>query len=162
MRFAVCLALAVSLLAGCGGGDSPSEPQPVNVPFQRVNLTFASYAEGTYVLRTQAEFAAAWDAAPPIDPFSGERLPALPRPDVDFSRNMVVGISQGRDILCHHLTINSVTQVGTAFVVDYESDKEGASTLACVRPEYLADLVIVPNTATSVTFVLTKVPWPKP
>lgn len=129
--------MALALLASCGGGDDP--PPPQEVAFQSIqNQMTRSFPAGNYVFRTQAQMAAAWEAAPQQ---YGE---AKPMPVVDFSQSMVVGISLGTGIRCGVPIVTSVTLQGVSYLVSYKSNDSGSGTLACMHQWYLTDFVVVP------------------
>jgi hypothetical protein len=135
--------LAFAFLAGCGGGDSSSEP----VAFESLQDEMTrSFPTGTYVFRTQAEMAAAWNAAPQQ---FGE---AKPLPTVDFTQNMVVGISLGVGIRCNIPIIRKVER-SDVYVVSYTTNEDtGVTTLACLHQWHLTDFATVPASAGAVAF----------
>ncbi|MBG9390212.1 hypothetical protein [Caenimonas aquaedulcis] len=141
-RFAALALLA--MLAACGGGGET----PEDVAMQRLQEELTrSFPAGTYVFRSQAEMAAAWNAAPQ------EFGDAKPMPAIDFSQSMVVGISMGVGIRCFVPTITAVTRVGASYTVSYRAnDGSGGTTLACLHTWRLTDFVAVPAQPGTVAF----------
>jgi hypothetical protein len=95
-------------------------------------------------VRTAAEWKALWK----------DHAPAMKMPDVDFSKNMVVGIflgskpSEGYDV-----EIVGVREEGTDLVVEYVEKQPGRGTLAAQILTEPFHLVTVPRRAGTVRFI---------
>jgi hypothetical protein len=153
MNIRYVIPLVATLIAACGGGgDGGGESASQSVPLQDVTLTFfRSFAPGTYVLRSQAELASAWAAAPfvqfPIGIVTSE--PAMPT--YDFSKYSVVGLSDGVGKWCFAPRITNATSNGKDLVVHYFVPTTG--TLACMFNGPLIAFVLVPQVNGTVQFV---------
>lgn len=89
----------IGLVAGCSTVEprSASPAQGMRIPWQNLLPAYPvtrlwPWAE--YVARNETEWEAIWQAAHRMDP-SDEGVPRDGRPDVDFERYMVVGITRG-------------------------------------------------------------------
>lgn len=140
---AAALAIAASLVVGCGGSDS--DP----VPFVDVTSeVFGTYPFGNYTFRSQAELAAAWG------PFTQSGASATELPSFDFGSQMIVGVSLGVGVRCYIPTITSVVQSGSTLTVSWKSTwPDGFTTLACLHQWPLTDFVAVPQHQGRVVFV---------
>ncbi len=144
-------ALVLVLLAACGGD---SDPPPTPVPFQTLQLqTLPAFPAGTYDIRTQAAWTAAWTSAPQT--FEGDQFPSevKPVPAVDFQNYSVVGVSLGLGIRCYVPEIVEVSSKPGELIVKYRSNApSGPTTLACLHNWPLATFATVPRFQGSVTF----------
>lgn len=144
-------ALALVLLAACGGS---SDPPPTPVPFQTLQLqTLPAFPAGTYDIRTQSDWAAAWASAPQT--FQGDPEPSVakPVPAVDFQNYSVLGVSLGQGIRCYIPEIVDVSSKPGELIVKYRSNApSGPTTLACLHNWPLATFATVPKFQGSVTF----------
>ena len=145
-------ALLLAFLGACGGSD---DPQPTAVPFQTLQLqTLPSFPAGTYDIRTQAEWNAAWTSAPQT--FQGDPTPSAPKPlpAVDFQSYSVVGVSLGEGIRCYVPQIVDVSSRPGELIVKYRSNApSGPTSLACLRNWPLATFATVPRFQGAVSFI---------
>lgn len=140
---AAAVALAASLLVGCGG----SEAEPV--AFTNVTSdVFGAYGQGTYALRSQADLAAAWA------PFTQSGQGATELPIFNFDSAMVVGVSLGVGVRCYIPTVVRVVRSGDTLTVSWKSTwPNGPTTQACLHQWPLSDFVAVPPHQGEVRFV---------
>lgn len=147
----VALALAAGsalAITACGGGGDDGAPE---LGFSR--LTAANYSvwpQQSYVVRSAAQWQAAWDAYEP----GANPKPA--RPEVDFGTQMVVGLSLGwGPDGCHRVQMRRIVNALAEVRVEYVhtrgiSPPAIACTLAIVP---LTDFVSVTRSDKPVRFV---------
>jgi hypothetical protein len=144
-RTVLVLALA-STLCACGGGDEDFEP--VELPQQRIRAPWAyTSLRETYVVRNDAQWQSTWNLHLP-------RSEAYVRPQIDFSRFMVVGITRGSaPDTCHSVSITRATETRDDIRVEFEQTgpRPGYGCGQAVVP--LTDFVIVPVSDKPVNFV---------
>jgi LPS sulfotransferase NodH len=142
--FAIGLALAG--LAACGGGE----------PFQLRELSTARVSASwaptdlrqTYALRSDAEWQAAWQAHAP------RTTPPAQRPAVDFSRQMVLGLTQGSGPNgCHGLSIRRVVEQAEQVEVQYAVTVPTGSVACPQAIVPLTDFVVVERIDKPVVFL---------
>lgn len=140
-RFFVAAAALLGLFA-CGGGEEAQE-----IPLVQVQAAwYASWPVRQYVVRTQADWEAAWSEPVTI----GNPRPALP--EIDFSSNGVLGVSNGWGG-CRSFRVKSVYRAGNDYVVRYGTSDPPPFTgcAAVLVPE--VSLVLVPQPIGRVDFV---------
>lgn len=151
-RRAVVSLLAVAPLAwalsACGGSGTADVTTAVDVPFVRLQALWpAQSVEQTYVIRTEAEWAAAWSVHEPLI------VPPIPRPSVDFGRDMVLGLSRGSGPNgCHGLTIVRVVEEASQRVVHFRLSEPTAQQMCTQVIVALTDFVTVPRSDKPVVF----------
>jgi len=137
--------LLAAAVASCGGGD---DPQPVS--FESTGQSFyRSFPPGEYVIRSQAELAAAWATAP-FDSYPHGPQTEPPMPSYDFQRNSVVGVSRGVGRGCFTPYIRQVLTDGRNMIVRYTAPTASTSACLYVAPE--VTFVLVPRVEGQVTF----------
>jgi hypothetical protein len=144
-RHVLFAALAATQLIACGGGD---DTEPVELPRQRVQA-FWSYTDlkENYVVRTEAQWQATWAKH---QPRGSEDL----RPQIDFSRFMVLGVTRGTGPDgCHGLGISQVTERSDDIRVEFWQSRPTGTMICTMSLVPLTDFVIVPASAKPVTFV---------
>jgi hypothetical protein len=101
----------------------------------------------TYVVRTEAQWQATWAKHQP-------RSTADVRPQIDFGRFMVLGVTRGTGSDgCHGLGITQVTERSDDIRVESRQARP-TRTMACTMSLVpLTDFVIVPASAKPVTFI---------
>ena len=152
MNFKLCMMLSLAALGACGdGGDVQSTP----VPFQTLDIPAPpAFTEGTYDLRTQPEWAAAWASS--REQFFGQLGPPTtrPPPTVDFQKDSVVGVSLGVGTRCYVPTIVDVSAKPMQLLVKYRSSgPSGPVSLSCAHPSPLVAFATVPKFDGTVVFV---------
>ena len=126
------------LLAGCltyGSSAPPSAP---------AELRFETVAKGSHSGITEERFIVARDSAE-FDVLWREHgvimEPPPPRPEVDFSREMLVGIFAGtRPTAGHAVTIDRIRAAGTGAIVSYRHeapDRSGMMLTVLTQPHHL-------------------------
>ncbi|MBE0548064.1 MAG: hypothetical protein IH627_10515 [Rubrivivax sp.] len=145
LRFLITVTL-VAVLAACGGSST----------FESVELSASRIAafwpttdlQETYVIRSDSEWQAAWQKHEP------QTYPKTERPQVDFSKNMVVGLSQGTGPNgCHGLSIRRVVEDEEEIRVEY-IHATGQPGLACTQATVaLTDFVVVSKSEKRATFI---------
>ncbi|MFM7705218.1 MAG: hypothetical protein ACKO6D_09970 [Rubrivivax sp.] len=140
------LALAATAgLCACGGG----EPfQPRELAMARVSTSWATTGlRQTYALRSDTEWRAAWQAHEP------RTTPAAERPVVDFSRQMVLGLTQGTGPNgCHGLSIRRVVEQADQVQVQYAVTLPTGSAACTEALVPLTDFVVVERLDKPVAF----------
>jgi LPS sulfotransferase NodH len=102
----------------------------------------------TYALRSDAEWQAAWAVHEP------RTTPAAQRPAVDFSRQMVVGLTQGSGPNgCHGLSIRRVVEQLDQVQVQYAVTVPTGSVACTQAIVPLTDFVIVERIDKPVVFL---------
>jgi LPS sulfotransferase NodH len=143
-RVAACLAAAA--LLGCGGGDNfvPRELAVTRLP---VSWATTDLRE-TYTVRSDAQWQAAWQAHEP------RTTPPAARPAVDFSRQMVLGLTRGTGPNgCYGLSIQRVVEHADQLLVHYAVSTP-SGTAACTQALVaLTDFVVVERLDKPVSFV---------
>ncbi len=138
--------LASAALVACGGGEGF---QPRELSMTRLGFAWApTELRQTYALRSEAEWQAAWQVhAPRTTP------PAAP-PAVDFSRQMVLGLTQGSGPNgCHGLSIRRVIEQAEQLQVQYAVTVP-ASDAGCTQAIVpLTDFVVVERLDKPVAFL---------
>ena len=138
--------LALAGLAACGGGE----------PFQLRELSTARVSASwaptdlrqTYALRSDAEWQAAWQAHAP------RTTPPAQRPAVDFSRQMVLGLTQGSGPNgCHGLSIRRVVEQAEQVEVQYAVTVPTGSVACPQAIVPLTDFVVVERIDKPVVFL---------
>lgn len=141
--------LAAVLSAACGGSE-PYQPRELN--FARINAFWPALdRKETYVVRSDAEWQTAWQLHEPLT------IPKTERPPIDFSRSMVLGITQGSGLSgCYGLLIRRVVEEETELRVEYsllEPKFELTPTFVCTTLLVpLTDFVEVPKSDKPVSF----------
>lgn len=128
---ALFIAIAAASLVACGGSDTF---QRRDIPMTRVNALWATTdLRQNYTIRTDADWRAVWQAHEP------PTLPPTEQPVVDFSSNMVLGVTLGSAPNgCHGLAIDRVIEEENQVRVEY--------SVATPAPNVLCVQVIVPLT----------------
>lgn len=144
-RHVLLTAFLATQIAGCGGGG---DSEPVDLPQQRVRAAWAyTNLSETYVVRTEAQWQATWAKHEP-------RSTGDVRPQVDFSRFMVLGVTRGTGPDgCHGLAITKVTEYSDDVRVEFQQSRPVPGMGCSMALEPLTDFVIVPTSAKPVTFV---------
>jgi hypothetical protein len=145
-RNALLLALLATQLCACGGGDGDFEP--VELPQQRIRASwdYTTLSE-TYVIRSEAQWEATWTRHQP-------RSPGDVRPQIDFSRFMVLGITRGTASSgCFDVRITKVIETGDDIRVEFQQSRPRPGSFCTASVEPLTDFVIVPASSKPVTFV---------
>lgn len=135
-RIRPMILLAAVLSAACGG----SEPyQPRELSFARIHAFWPAWdRKETYVVRSDAEWQTVWQLHEPLT------LPKTERPAIDFSRSMVLGITQGSGPNgCYGLLIRRVVEEETGLRVEYSLSEP----LSEPTPTFFCTTSIVPLTA---------------
>jgi LPS sulfotransferase NodH len=142
--FAIGLALAG--LAACGGGE-PFQPRELSTA--RMSASWApTDLRQTYALRSDAEWQAAWQAHAP------RTTPPAQRPAVDFSRQMVLGLTQGSGPNgCHGLSIRRVVEQAEQVEVQYAVTVPNGSVACPQAIVPLTDFVVVERIDKPVVFL---------
>jgi LPS sulfotransferase NodH len=141
----VAAGLAAAALLGCGGGDTFVPRELV------VTRLLASWAttdlRETYTVRSDAQWQAAWQAHEP------RTTPPAVRPAVDFSRQMVLGLTRGTGPNgCYGLSIQRVVEHADQLVVHYAVSTP-SGTAACTQALVaLTDFVVVERLDKPVSF----------
>jgi hypothetical protein len=141
-----CLALAG--LFGCGGGDAAA---PRELAMTRLSAAWATTdLRQTYALRSEAEWQAVWQLHEP------RTTPPAVRPAVDFSRQMVLGLTWGTGPNgCHGVAIRGVVDQADRVQVNYAVITPTGG-LACTEALVaLTDFVVVERLDKPVSFVQT-------
>jgi hypothetical protein len=141
------IGLALAGLAACGGGE-PLQPRELSMT--RVSASWATTdLRQTYALRSDAEWLAAWAVHEP------RTTPAAQRPAVDFSRQMVLGLTQGSGPNgCHGLSIRRVVEQPDQVQVQYAVTTAAAGGAGCTQVIVpLTDFVIVERIDKPVVFL---------
>lgn len=145
-RDALALGMALAgVLAACGGSDE----EPKDLPMQRISALWANTdVQQNYVLRTEADWQAAWARHLPI------LVPPPSAPRVDFSRDMVLGVSRGTGSSgCDGLSITKVVEEAAELRVDFARAAPPPSGIACATVMVsLTDFVVVRASAKPVRF----------
>lgn len=147
MRHVVpAIVLVVAAMVACGGGESF---QPRELPMTRLGVSWApTELRQTYALRTDAQWLAAWQTHEP------RTLPPAARPAVDFTRNMVLGVSQGSGPNgCHGLTIRRVVEHAAEVQVQFAVATPASAALCTQAVVALTDFVVVERSDKPVVFV---------
>lgn len=133
-RMSVLLAATAAGLAGCGGGGS----SVVEIVFSDLEGDFqGTWPVRNYVLRTDAEWQAAWNEHGVMT----NEIP--PRPVVDFNRYVLLGISRGL-ASCQSLLVRGVSLQDGRLVVRYQIVAPPAGTLCAAVLTPLIRFIIVP------------------
>lgn len=138
--------LLSAALVACGGGEGF---QPRELSMTRLGFAWApTELRQTYALRNEAEWQAAWLAHEP------RTTPPAMRPAVDFSRQMVLGLTQGSGPNgCHGLSIRRVVEQAEQIQVQYAVTVP-ASDAGCTQAIVpLTDFVVVERLDKPVAFV---------
>lgn len=146
-RITQAVSVGVLLLAGCGGGSSIAEPE--ELPTRRVQAVFAQpWPEATYVIRTDAEWQAAWAG------YASGLTPPPQRPAVNFAQDMLLGLSRGwGPDGCHSVRIKRVYEEATRVRVEFQHQR-GLTGVGCTLALVpLSDFVAVPRLGKAVVFV---------
>lgn len=132
-------------LSACGGSGTA---EVSDVPFSRLQVRWAAQPlQLTHVIRNDADWAAAWQVHQPLT------SPPTPRPVVDFSRDMVLGLSRGSGPNgCFGLTILRVVDEGAQLVVQYRVSEPPAQQVCTTVIVALTDFVTVPRSDQPVRF----------
>jgi len=143
-------ALCSGLLAACGGGSE--DPWPAELPFERVRQAtqFGDWPEQGYAFGTDAQWASAWAAY-----ISGRALGPVDRPEVDFSRRNLLGVSRGwGNNGCWGLNITRVVETAAQIRVEYVQSKgPAAPDMLCTQALVpMADFVTVPKSDKPVVY----------
>lgn len=141
---AACLAAAA--LLGCGGGETAALRE---LAMTRLPVSWATTdLRQTYTIRSDAEWQAAWQAHEP------RTVPPAARPAVDFSRQMVLGLTRGTGPNgCHGLSIQRVVEHAEQLLVHYAVSTP-SGTAACTQALVaLTDFVVVERLDKPVSFV---------
>lgn len=147
LRALVCATgFALAGLAACGGGE-PLQPRELSMT--RVSASWApTDLRQSYALRSDAEWQAAWQAHEP------RTTPPAQRPAVDFSRQMVLGLTQGSGPNgCHGLSIRRVVEQPDQVQVQYAvtTSAGGVGCTQVIVP--LTDFVVVERIDKPVVFL---------
>lgn len=141
--------LSMALLA-CGGSDPMT---PVNLPMARVEAWWPVLdLKQSYAIRDDAQWQRVWTAHEP------QTWPATERPQVDFSKSMVLGLSLGWGPSgCDGMSIRRVIEEQRELRVEYMSSPRTTTPpeiLVCTTALVpLTDFVVVPRSDKSVYFV---------
>lgn len=133
--------LLLALLGACGGG---SAGDPVTYQSLFSAFEFRVFAEGTHVLRTQAELETFWASG---SNWTGAFAPAQPagQPSIDFSRTTVVGITLGVGARCYIPEVLSVTRSGDTLTVAWRTNRDRQITTSACHSSYpLGNFLAVP------------------
>lgn len=142
-RTALVLALAATLCA-CGGGDDDFEP--VELPQQRIRAPWAyTTLSETYVVRSDTQWQSTWNLHLP-------RSSDYVRPQIDFSRFMVIGITRG-SATCRSVSITRVTETADDIRVEFQQSGPRPGYDCSFAVVALTDFVIVPVSDKPLTFV---------
>lgn len=101
--------IAISSLAACGGSDR----QPVPYQLLEGNV-YGDWAQSTYVIRSDTEWAAAWAA------HDSRMTPAPDRPQIDFASFTLLGLFLGWTGIGQFLSVVNVFGEGGKHVVEYQ------------------------------------------
>jgi hypothetical protein len=144
----IATAIAVASLSACGGADTF---QPRQLPITRITALWATTElRHTYVIRTDAEWRSAWQAHEPTTE------PPTERPAIDFTRNMVLGVTLGSGPNgCHGVSVRRVLEEQARVLVEYTVSvpPPGVGCIQAIVP--LTDFVVVDHIAKPVAFVRT-------
>jgi len=140
--------LAAVLSAACGGSE-PYQPRELN--FARIAAFWPALdRKETYVVRSDAEWQTVWQLHEPLT------IPKTERPPIDFSRSMVLGITQGSGPSgCYSLLIRRIVEEETELRVEYslsEPNFEPLIFLCATVMVPLTDFVEVPKSDKPVSF----------
>jgi len=125
-------------LASCGGGE------PEILPFRILTKDLQAWAPSTYVFRDEASWRNAWTTRP--GPPS-----SIPPPEVDFDRELVVGVSLGSASSSDSLQPVEVRRDGGVVTVAYRRVFTGGLGPADILP--LDFFLAIPRPADSVQFM---------
>jgi len=138
-------ASSIPVLQACGGGGGWQE---FELPLVRLQAFWPPKdLRRTYVLRTEAQWQAAWEAhEPPV-------WPAMTRPAIDFQRTMVLGLTLGSGPNgCWGMAIRRVVEEATSLRVEYASSEPRPGALCTQAIVALTDFVAVPQSDKPVRF----------
>lgn len=131
-----------------GGGGGPTATSPAAVPVRMLDWGTASQFDGT--VGANHELVAATPAA--WQQLYGAHRPDGTAPDVDFTRERVVGVILGRPTTGFHVALESVTLEGGTLVVTYveTAPPAGATPVAQLTQPYF--FAAVANRGAPVSF----------
>jgi hypothetical protein len=150
LRTSCSAALLCATLLGCGGAD---EAPPREWPLSRVQAWWSIQdLKQSYAIRSEADWQRVWQLHRP------QTLPEIERPRVDFSRDMVLGLSLGWGPSgCHSISIRRVLEEQHELRVEYLSEPALSTrpgVLVCTTALVpLTDFVVVMRSDKSVYFV---------
>lgn len=132
-------------LVACGGSG---EPSPTELGVTRLNQHWSlTDRQQMYAIQTSAAWSDAWQVHAP------QTIPATPRPDVDFSRQMVLGVTQGSGPNgCHSLRIVRVLQTDSQLQVQYVRGAPTGTAVCTLAMVPLTDFVLVDRKNLPVVF----------
>lgn len=144
LRFLIPVMLA-GLLAACGGS---STLEPVELSTSRIAAFWpTTNMQETYVIRSDGEWLVAWQKHEP------PTYPKTDRPQIDFSKNMVVGLSLGSGSNgCYRLSIQRVVEEEEEVRVEYIHSMAQAGSICTQAIVALTDFVVVNKSEKRVTF----------
>jgi len=145
LRVLMTVAL-IGVLAACGGS---STSESVELSTSRIAAFWRTTdSQETYVIRSDGEWQAAWQKHEP------QTYPKTERPQVDFSKDMVVGLSLGTGPNgCYGLSIRRVVEDAEEIRVEYIHGT-GQPGLACTQATVaLTDFVVVSKSEKRATFI---------
>jgi hypothetical protein len=132
--------ILVLTLASCGGG------KPEILPFRMLTRDLQAWEPSTYVFRDEVSWRNAWTTRP--GPVS-----SIPPPDVDFDRELVVGVSLGSGSSSDSLQPVEVRREEAVVTIAYRHVVSGGLGSADILP--LDFFLAIARPADSVQFTAT-------
>jgi hypothetical protein len=145
---AVLVATSLRALVACGGSDHREESVVVPMTTLDPNSLSGVITAQNVVVRDPATWSALWTqhTAFMLDP-------KPPLPEVDFSKNEVLGVFVGPERYgCYSVQITKVTESAGATIADFQPNVPSPGTLCAAVVAHPADIVAVPLSNAPVQF----------
>lgn len=139
--------LLLIALAGCGGGER--EP-PIDITFSRPSANlYGDWPVRNFTIRTELDWYKAWVE------HDSRQSPAPQIPIIDFSKNMLLGVSLGWGPNgCHGLAITRAQQTADALRVEYRHLVPSGPDVICSQSLVpLVDFVELPQSELPISFI---------
>ena len=136
-------------LAGCGGTADYPETELASV--RLVASWRNTDLRETYEVRSDADWQDVWATHEP------QSIPPTPRLNIDFSRQMIIGVTNGSGPNgCHGLNIQRIIERRDDLLVEYQVRNVSSPLFLCTQSIVsLSDFVVVPRSNKMITFRLT-------
>lgn len=142
----VVAAFVALTLAGCGGTDDYPETEVASVRLV-ASWRITDHLQ-TYEVRSDAAWQDVWATHEP------QSIPPTPRPNFDFSRQMILGVTNGSGPNgCHGLNIQRIIERRDDLLVEYQVRNDSSPLILCTQSIVsLSDFVVVPRSNKMITF----------